>query len=692
MDRAAGLVARLATAWRGSGWQSLADLIWSGGLAPLLLLLALLVTGLSYQSPVQGREALTASPTPLRLSGVYPPEPSVSGLQRWTGPWARIRVPGVGSAPQTVRLHFFGGAQPDPARTLQIGTPDQTLAVYPVRPYWQTVQLYLPPGSADPRTGDLTLQFEIIPFQLPTDERELGISLRWIEIRAMEAAPQWPPWLLTLQLGLGLLLSLWTLRLLGFGARQLVLPLGLALLLAGALLAGWPGNQLGLRMQMALGLEVLMQVLPLALLLALGLRWLPMPIRPLVGSLPTAALLRLAVVLTFSLRLAGLIHPQFIPIDHGLRANQLLLIADGREFLVRERLEQQYEWGTRDPVPYSLLTYYMLLPLTLVYRSVPELVEAVKLVTVLCEATIPLLLALLLRGGPQRDAAAAWAGLVYALLPVGYLKFHDGSFPTTLGVWLTLIALVALRHLVTLAPSFGGSEPPPSRHTLLVRSALTTLGLALAIGAYVTHIAFVPFLSGMLALGVVTLGAQGTARRLAPWLFGSLALALLISWIMVYGSYTMTLIERTIPSYLGLIVREGSVGRDSDAFFGTPINTFPQHLAAHFRVWPVLIATAALAILLFSWRSRFATQLGLAYATFMLATSLAERWFGLWNKHMVFVAPGVALLAGLGLAWLGRRGRAGRLLVTLLLLFLAWEVVIAWGNRVLWYDLPPTAL
>ena len=59
---------------------------------------------------------------------------------------------------------------------------------------------------------------------------------------------------------------------------------------------------------------------------------------------------------------------------------------------------------------------------------------------------------------------------------------------------------------------------------------------------------------------------------------------------------------------------------------------------------------------------------------------------------MVFVAPLLALLAGIGLAWLWRRGRGGRLVCLALLAYLFWESLSAWGHRVLWYHIPPGAL
>lgn len=661
--------------------------LWCRGWAPALVILAILVTALAYQAPLAGSESLAANPSPVRLAGVHRPEAAPHGFQRWTTGQARKVLPGVGAGPVIVRLRFFGGADAGAGRSLRLATPTQTLLETPIRPYWQKLHFLAPEDAADRVHGDLTLLLTIPTFVLPPDERALGVSLDRIVVRSATAGILMPPPLRVGQVVLVLLLSLWILRLSGLSVSQAA-PAVLGLLaFFGLSIAGWPNGSLETRMQVALGLPVLLQVLSMTLVLALGLRLAGPVVIPAAMSAPAATMLRLAVLLIFTLRLAGMLHPLFIPIDHGLRANQLLMLAAGQEQQVRERLEQQYEWGTREPVPYSLLTYYMLLPLTAVWNTRVTLMVAVKVVTSLLEATLPLLMAALLRNGPQRWLGAGWGGLVYAALPVGYLFFHDGSFPTTIGVWITLAALIAVQELIV------GRWPDraPERIGVVWRGGLATVGLALAIGAYVTHIAFVPFVGVGLSLSLALLG--GPAGR-ARWRLAllSVTLGLLLAWVSVYGSYTLILIQRTIPSYLALIASEGSVGRNAALFFGTPINSFGQHLIAHFRVWPALLASVTLLGLLSAWRERFITHLGLSYAALFLITSLAERWFGLWNKHIVFVALAVALLAGVGLAWLWRRRRGGRVVSVTLLVYLFWESLVAWGNRVLWYHIPPGAL
>ncbi len=654
-------------------------LLWSGGRPLLLLALAVFAVVLAYRFPLDLRSSLASLPSPIQVRGAFPLEESPRGAQRWTTPETEIILRGVGAAPLQLRLRFFGGAEAGAGRPLRISSNDQLLLETNMRADWQDLRLLLPAGTADTASGDLRLRLSTVPLSAPGDPRALGISLNEVQLRSLAPAGSIPGALL-FELLLVLLSCFWALRIAGLRSRQAG-PAALALLLLFfSLLAGiWPGLAIA-RLDAAIALDLLAEILPMTLLLAIGLRALH-GFRPLHTQRGRAlALVHTAVLLIFTLRLAGVLHPQFATVDQVLRANQLLNLAQGRAEVVLPQLEQQHEWGTREPVPYSVLTYYLLTPLAWLPGDLDDLVSRVKLVTVLLDASVPLLLWALLRGGPQRDYGAAWAALLYAAFPIGYLFFHDGSFPTTMGIWLVLLALVLLRQAF-----WQPARPRPL-------PALLAIGVTgLAFGSYVTHIAFLPFLGAVMGLSMYTLaGSSMQKRALGLTLAG--AAAVIGGWIVFYGSYTLPLLQRTIPAFLGLMVEEGTVGRDAERFFDTQLNSFPEHLIAHFRVWPVLLAAMALVLLLCNWRGRFISHLGLAFVALFLSTSLAEYWFGLWNKHVYFVAPGIALLAGMGLAWLAARGRAGRLVAALLLAYLFWESSAAWANRVLFYLLPQLAM
>jgi hypothetical protein len=713
---------------------------WSALVAPVVCLLAFALCWLAYRVPLQASYHLAIRPTPLLFSGTHLPEHSawLDGPMRWTKERATLTVRGLGNSPLRLDLRYFGGPQREAQRPLTF-TVGATRFVTPASGDMRRISVLVPADAIDAWSGDLQLGLHTPPLQDAPDRRELGVALLGLDLQQLavtDAGPQ----LVALQLALLGVLSLTLLRMIAV-ANWLALSASVALvaLVAAALADALPGP-VALRplaaQSAALLIGCLLAALPLALLLRLtvlraGVRSQESGASSAAASIATdrsqeprastiavenaVAVFRCArpwlsaiccaVLLIFVVRTAGLRHPQFSAIDHVLRVNQIGQIAGGALASVRPELEQQWEWGTREPIPYALTSYFLFVPLARIWAG-NELRVLVEGITVLLDASVPLLLWALLRGAPHGLRAAAFASLVYAALPIGYLFFHDGSFPTTIGLWASLLALVALkaayeawkpedfnrRERAARSDFFPGRafniSAPAAVHS---RWAVAISLLALAIGMYVTQIAFVPFIGIVLASSVALAGGPEALLRARDLALATLAAALL-GWFMFYGEYTLPVLQRTLPALLARIGADGSVGRSSEAFFGTAPLTAFAHMVAHFRLWPALLGLPTLLILLLRYRDRFLTHLTLAYAVLLAATLLAERWFGLWNKHVYFAAPGVALLAGLGLAWLWPRGTAGKLVCVALLAFTFVESWIAWGNRVLWYIMPVGAL
>lgn len=658
-----------------------ATFLWASGTVPLLVAFALLLLVLAYQTPLRLQRSLAVGPAPLQLLDTYPAERTEwegYDWQRWTRLTASVVVPDAGGRAATVRLRFFGGS-PAGERTLRISSGDYLLADVPVRAAWQDVYLPIPRNAARHWSGDLIIDLEVSALEITGDRRELGIALHEIEL-VPHSGPTLPPISSLLMLPSISLLVLWALRLMGLPVRWSAAGAGLVVLLLALALAGWlsnvgPTHLHGLvSLPAALATAALTFVLA-ALLLASTWRW---------GwrEAPAwAIVLRCSVLLIFALRVSGMLHPAFDHIDHRLRANQLLAIANGQAAAILPGLEQQYEWGTREPIPYSLFTYYVLVPLVWIWDGSPspllsnnQILVAIKSAMSLFDASVPLLLWALLRGTPGHNSIAAWAGLCYAAMPIGYLYFHDGSFPTTIGLWAVLLALVAVR---------AWSEQSRGWLEWGVLVALLAVGLV----AYVTHIAFFSLLILGLLASMWFFGTPAQ-RRNARWIGGAFGVALLLVWVIYYSRYTMVLLQQTIPAFLAILLDEGEVGRDAEAFFGKPPHTFASHMIAHFRVWPPIVAAAALGGFLLRRRQQFVTHLGLAYLIFFIVSELVDQWFGLWNKHMYFAYPAVALLCGAGLRWLWRRGWAGRGVCLGLLAYLFWASLIAWSFRIFWFDAP----
>ncbi len=657
-------------------------------LEAVLIVLAVLGGWYAYQAPLGVHQSLIHGYSPLQLLDVYPAERlsnSDYGWQRWTRLTSSLIVPAVGSRDSVLRLRFYGGN--DPTRTLDVHARGDHLATVPLRTAWQDIWVRVPAAATDPWSGDLILDLSTTALPNPTDRRELGIALYEVQVIATPSPVQ-PPLVALLQLAALALAAQWSLRLAGVRAIPATLAAAGLLVAVLVLVAGWlapfgPNHLHGLTAVNALTSTAL-----LTLLLAAGLRWLTHPWQSVPARRAVVAL-RTAVLLLFALRLAGMLHPDFAHVDHHLRANQLVQIAGGNEQAVRAVLEQQFAWGTREPVPYSLVSYYLLVPLAWLFDGNPTwlasnnaLLLSIKVTVSLLDASIPLLLWAVLRGSPWQWHAAAWAGLCYAALPVGYLFFHDGSFPTTIGVWTMWLALAAVRH-VTLHPAHPTTHPT-------VR-ALPWLGvallIALALAAYITHLVFVPVLVGGLCLSLFAFGTR-TQRGIAGWLVAASVIAAFVAWLVEYLPYTLPVMQRTIPAFIAILQDEGAIIADTATVYGSPPKTLAQHLIAHFRVLPVVLASVALVRLLRDWRGAFITHIGVAWALFLIITQFTDGLFSLWDKHMYFAAPAVALFAGLALAWLAQRGTAGRVVGGAVLALLFASSLLAWSMRVFWFEVP----
>lgn len=663
----------------------LLDVVWSRGITLAIAFVGLLLIFLAYQVPLHIQQSLTIGHAPVQLIDTHIAERTEWGTyewQRWTRLTAAIVVPDVGQRDVVLRLRFYGGS-PDGTRALQLRAGPALLTEVPVRSDWQDVWVVVPASAVDRWSGDLILDMTIPPLDSPGDRRDLGVALQELEIIPGESTT-WPPFSTSGHIVLTGILILWSLRLTGlslWGAT--VGALGVLLLATGSM-TGYlhvlgPSHMRALVSGSALFNTAWLTFCLSLIMLFITQRW------GWKEAPPWAVTLRVAVLFIFAIRFIGMIHPVFTHVDHHLRLNQLIAIAQGRAEAILPDLEQQHEWGTREPVPYSLFTYYLLVPLTWIWDSA-RLLPGIKAGMALIDASIPLLFWAILWRTPWAGGGAAWAAVCYAAMPIGFLYFHDGSFPTTIGVWVMLLALVAIHlwYQTSFLPEEQALLPAHRRLSWLVVAVL----IAAAIAAYITHIVFVPLLFLSMFGAAYWLNNDTAVRRTILWLGGAFGVGLLLAWISIYGSYTLTLVQQTIPAYIDIFLAEGSVGRNAEDFFGTPPKTFTQHMFDHFRTWPVILAGGTLVVLALTRPHHRVTHLGIATGIFVAMTSLIDMWFGLWNKHMYFAYPGIALLAGLGLLWISRRGQAGRWVCIVLIGYLFWESLLAWSFRVFWFNSP----
>lgn len=592
----------------------------------------------------------------LPTQGLGEVEYGPTGTHRWTAPEARIRVPGVGAAPGTLSLEFHNPGT-EQSRRLTIRAGEHVLGHLAPRDGWQRVSLALPSAGVDRWSGDLDLQIAVEP-PIYAENRELGIALRSLRLVQSSGSPV-PQ---GLALSLLLLGGLVALPLRSFGVRRRVLApvLGVGIALLALLLAG-P------RVGVLLGIAPLREALLIALVALLPLAVWARSVRP--AERPWVVGLAVVTLLCFVVRVAGMYHPQFVQIDHTLRINQIKSIAIGGREIVQQSLGAQYEWGQDVAVPYSLLAYDLFVPIA-GWFSVPALVKVVEASTAALDASIVPLLWLVARRSGLNARASFWSAALFALLPVGYLYFHDGSYPTIIGLWV-VVATLWLSSIFAERPS-------------LWRWLLCAAAIALSMLMYVTHLAFVPALFGLAALSALLLGDR-RLRRSAIWLLCAVGSGVALALLGYYGAHLPELFTRTIPSYVARLSGGETIGRDSALLPGPLLGGAWEQLWGHYRVVPVALALLGVLWALGMRRERWLAHLLAGYGIFLLLTMLADLRFGLWNKHMYFALPGICLAAGPVLAAVQRRGRVASLVVWSLAAYLAWSGLEAWALRVVWY-------
>lgn len=587
----------------------------------------------------------------IRAEGVTPEERGDGRIFRWFHSYAYIDLPGLNSTDQ--RLSMLVHDAGSPPRQLQMTMNHVQLFAGTLRPGWQRLEL-LVPAAAISNTGVTRLEFEIPPAKAGSI---LGLAVAEVSLVQSRPTPLAPGTLVqgmvcALLIGLVLLVSGLALRSATIGFVLACGPLALALAL-------W-------RVPTAAALPVLQETLLIACWFVLGCRLVLARVwqsqQPWLGQA-----VALAAAL-YVLHAAGMHMFRFIEIDHLARANHLANIAIGNGEQVQARLSNQYEWGI-SVVPYSLWSYYLLLPLTLWFPDPVALNSALKHAVSLIDATTLLLVYALaqLLGGTQR--ASWYAALLFAALPLTHLYFHDGSYPTIIGNWFVALALVGVVKQGWQASGhyrFG---------RLLVAILLVTAGMLM----YVTNAVFLPVVIGIAGLFATPLARGNREPLLLRYLLIS-AGAVVLALLLYYGRFVLPMLAALIER-LQDTARLGYDGTLSGPLMGP----FWLQAWGHTRVVGLVLAGAGIAAHLRQGH-RVGAAIGLGCAVLLVLGAFVDMRFNMWNKHWYFLLPALALFAGHGCADLVQRGRVWQATMTLVLVVLSASSAWAWAARVFLYQ------
>lgn len=658
-----------------------------------LLLATLLLTGLAYQVPFRTTLAIGGDPVSHRreddapfLRGFNASEPaSATTWQWWTLPpgyayrWATsdagLWFPGIGGGQWVVTLFAASGhADGLPAASVwQAGSrPPHALDVSATP---RRYMLLVPDAQ-----GDLHLTMQTEPYVSSDDPRDLGFTLRAVEITPHAAHLRAPAWGVV-----GAMLALVTLGYLPL--RWLVLPRRVTFIVCVASVAVLASVLATQRMALTLVLSPLLAILLATNLLA-GLVWLvfggwPMrhhnrwgwhlPVAPPTRLLATTRACGAVValmLLAFVIRTGGMLHPHARFSDHRLNANNLFEVAIGMIFIT-EGLPARAGGGQ---APYPPGTYLIFAPALLVLSGdIDTRVKIVQVGTTLLDSAVILLLwGLLRRAGVGQGAALAGAAL-YLVPPPMMTSFSIGEYANLGG---QVLALPALAWLALAAPP---ATTCSTRTAALILSTLIALGL---LGHFGVAISFAALLAAAGAIGVLGRRWLPPQMLLRPPVFIAAAAAGGLAAVASYYS---------APLFVEIFAQRL---RGDPAISTTPPEPFAQLLSIVgnlFQTWsflyPPLLVVGMVGAVLLWWRTP-RPPLAWVVLAWWGGTLLSLGLFlfarqGVRWEH--FLYPALCLGAGLALHQIWRRGGAGRVAASTTLAAITVFGLIRWVTQIVNY-------
>jgi hypothetical protein len=320
------------------------------------------------------------------------------------------------------------------------------------------------------------------------------------------------------------------------------------------------------------------------------------------------------------------------------------------------------EWGYRR-TPYPPALYILLAPFgALSNVLIRDTSLPLRLFPPIIDATSIFLIFYLLRRCRVPDPAPILAALCYTLVPATYQLLWWGFYSNLFGQWATLAVLtVAVAHYADLLK--------PKFFVALV--VLMSLALLSHPGTFVLTVVAVPLLAVALYF---TVGRDGD-RRGAYAIVAALGLAGLLVFALYYRHF-VGLVSQQARDLIAGADRPTDAPTDAPGWEAAYIGN--RLFALPFALYFVVVCATGIGLLFNKGRERV---IGWLMASIILTSVLFAAihvFVGVWVRYFVFLAPALAIGLGLGIAWLTVRGRWGRALATIALVYCAATSVIFW--------------
>jgi hypothetical protein len=569
---------------------------------------------------------------PAIARGFYPIEKDPNGLTfAWTRDRAEVALPGLDRrSPWTATVRLRGG------RTDPSSFPDVRLAVDgEVRATAQTGNAFTElsveiPARAAERGAVLSLLVSSTFVPGPGDTRALGVMVDEVRVAPASDTVALPP-----RRTLGSAMIACGLFGLAFGAIGLT---SVPAVSAAVLVAVAQGAVLtrGVGPYMPYGGDMAWFAFGIVAMLVAG-TWIAERVQglPLRNTARFVAAFAAAAVF---LKLLVLLHPALPVGDAVFQAHRLEWVLSGRYYFTSVA-PGGYEF------PYAIGLYVAALPFMVFGHGLPFLVDLLRVIVSLSDALAGLLLYLMIVRSTGDRVAGAMAAGIFHLVPLNAAVQATGNLSNAFGqslflVTLALVALGVVRRDAT-------------------RGVLGAVAVALA--ASLSHTStFAILIPVLLAIAIVSRWrGSGPSRASAAAIALVAVVAAALAVLVYYGHFPETYRDQfaRISGELGRPAAESDPGGRSVA---GRLALVPHNVRTYFGFPVTLLAATGAG---WFWRRQQRDRLALTLAGWAAGCG-AFLVLGVLTpvdmRHYLAFFPAMAILAGVGAAWLWRAGPAAR--------------------------------
>lgn len=322
-----------------------------------------------------------------------------------------------------------------------------------------------------------------------------------------------------------------------------------------------------------------------------------------------------AIQLSIVLKMVGVFYPGFLPTDSIFHVHRLEGTILGEMFRISAGQAQEF--------PYPTSAYQLIAPFALIYSDLRWLIQAAS---VILDSTTIALLAITLRGSEGGRKAAGWSGLLYAIMPAGFLFQWHNAFAQTVGQWFGVCYVTAFVYAIR-----------HDRRTVRFYLLLVLLSFLAATGHFGAYLN----LFATIVVMIVVFPSFSLRHRyfISTWFVGAM-----VSFLLYYSAF------------LGLFVRQSrNLTRSSPLpasahFFWLRRFVWELGIEGHYLTIYVILAVSTVLVLFIRHRADHQTYFPIYASMILVSMVLAVLQVTIFlntTRYIIFAYPAIILFSAL---------------------------------------------